>query len=139
MLRPRQISLALHADAQVDDKVDVICVIDMTGSIVIANKLLHSMFGCVHCLSHRQIILRQASSGFGGQLFNAPPVAIGRYRRDELLGKNVSILIPAPFAAAHAGYLKRYASTGAVRVQKCTLAGRTSLARILPEREPNQG
>ena len=34
------------------------------------------------------------------------------YRRDELLGQNVSLLMPQPYRAAHDGYLQRYRVAG---------------------------
>jgi two-component system sensor kinase FixL len=38
------------------------------------------------------------------------------YRTDELLGENVSMLMPEPDRAAHDGYLARYLQTGAARI-----------------------
>lgn len=48
------------------------------------------------------------------------------YKRDELVGKPVSVLIPSPFAAAHAGYIKRYVASGTVRCPE-----RTSVSRLV--------
>ncbi|MDF2232381.1 ATP-binding protein [Albimonas sp. CAU 1670] len=39
-----------------------------------------------------------------------------RYRREELLGRNVSILAPEPHRSAHDAYLRAYALTGAGRI-----------------------
>ena len=38
------------------------------------------------------------------------------YRADELLGENVSVLMPEPDRGAHDGYLERYLATGVARI-----------------------
>ncbi|MFC0012677.1 PAS domain S-box protein [Devosia nitrariae] len=38
------------------------------------------------------------------------------YRPDEVVGKNVKILMPAPYRQAHDGYLARYRATGEKRI-----------------------
>lgn len=38
------------------------------------------------------------------------------YEADELLGKNVSVLMPEPDRSAHQGYMERYEATGQARV-----------------------
>lgn len=73
--------------ANVNDKKDIVCVIDQAGTMLVANKLLHAMFG---------------------------------FKRDELVNKNVSTLIPYPFTHQHAQYVKRLSSTGQGRVLKTT-------------------
>jgi hypothetical protein len=37
------------------------------------------------------------------------------YKKGELEGKNVNVLMPPPFNARHNGYLKAYQNTGCVR------------------------
>jgi len=38
------------------------------------------------------------------------------YGADELLGENVSVLMPEPDRSAHQGYMERYEATGKARV-----------------------
>jgi PAS domain S-box-containing protein len=49
-----------------------------------------------------------------GQILTANPAACGifRYERDELIGRNVSMLMPPPDREQHDGYLARYVQTG---------------------------
>lgn len=45
-------------------------------------------------------------------LANAATARIFGYAADELIGSNISMLMPAPYAAEHDGYLRRYLETG---------------------------
>jgi PAS domain S-box-containing protein len=38
------------------------------------------------------------------------------YRKGELEGKNVSLLMPAPFSTRHSGYLRNYTTTGKAKI-----------------------
>lgn len=50
------------------------------------------------------------------ELFNPAAQAIFGYRPDEVLGKNVSLLMPDPHRAAHDGYLQRYLAGGKAKI-----------------------
>jgi len=46
------------------------------------------------------------------QTANAAACRIFGYRRDEMAGKNVSMLMPSPYRDEHDGYLRKYIETG---------------------------
>ncbi len=48
--------------------------------------------------------------------FNPAAERLFGHAREEALGKNVSMLMPAPYREAHDGYLQHYAATGEKRV-----------------------
>ena len=50
------------------------------------------------------------------QLFNAGAERLFGYRRDEVFGQNVKILMPSPFREAHDGYLRNYRATGEKKI-----------------------
>lgn len=47
---------------------------------------------------------------------NAAALRIFSYSLDELLGRNISLLMPEPYASAHDGYLQRYLLTGQAHI-----------------------
>ncbi|HVV61356.1 MAG TPA: PAS domain S-box protein [Pseudolabrys sp.] len=50
------------------------------------------------------------------QSFSAAAQRLFGYARDEVIGKNVKMLMPQPYRDNHDGYLKRYAETGERRI-----------------------
>ena len=50
------------------------------------------------------------------QSFSAAAERLFGWRADEAQGRNVSVLMPAPYAKAHDGYLLRYLTTGERRI-----------------------
>ena len=50
------------------------------------------------------------------QLFNAGAERVFGYRRDEVFGQNVKLLMPSPFREAHDGYLASYLATGEKKI-----------------------
>ena len=50
------------------------------------------------------------------QSFSAAAVRLFGYSPDEVIGKNVSMLMPSPYREQHDGYLERYLTTGERRI-----------------------
>ncbi|HZP19295.1 MAG TPA: PAS domain S-box protein [Bauldia sp.] len=49
-------------------------------------------------------------------LFSAAAERLFGYRPDEVIGRNVKMLMPSPYREAHDGYLQRYETTGERRI-----------------------
>jgi two-component system sensor kinase FixL len=50
------------------------------------------------------------------QSFSSAAERLFRYSADEVIGKNIRMLMPQPYRDGHDGYLKRYAETGERRI-----------------------
>lgn len=68
--------------------------------------ILETISDCVIVIDERGLI----------QLVNPAVERLFGYRRDELLGQNVRMLMPPPDQGAHDGYLERYRNTGERKV-----------------------
>jgi PAS domain S-box-containing protein len=71
---------------------------------------LHAVFSAV-----ADVIIVIDKKGVIQQVNNAVSNIFG-YQPDELIGKNISLLAPEPYATAHDGYLQRYIETRQKRV-----------------------
>ncbi|MBP3191810.1 PAS domain S-box protein [Natronogracilivirga saccharolytica] len=60
------------------------------------------------------IITIDANGNIG--LFNKAAQEVFGYREDEVIGKNVSMLMPEPFRSEHDRYIEQYSSTGQKRI-----------------------
>lgn len=56
-----------------------------------------------------------------------------RYKRGELTGKNVSIIMPPPFSTRHNTFLRNYTTTGRAKILD-TLREVRSLGGLLAQR-----
>lgn len=76
--------------------------------------------------ARNRLILEHASEGIVTidrvgtvQAFNRAAVTIFGHPADEVIGRNVSMLMPEAVAANHDGYLRRYEESGEARVVGC--------------------
>lgn len=70
------------------------------------NAVLNTAVDAIVTIDHRGIIV--SANRATGELFH--------YEQDELLGQNVSLLMPEPYRRDHDKYLKNYLSTGHAKV-----------------------
>ncbi len=91
-----------------------------------ARTILNTAPDAILTINHRGII----------EGLNAAALRIFGYSESELLGQNVSILMPREEAQAHDGYLKRYLKTGEARIIGAgrELEGRRKDGRLFPLR-----
>ncbi|MFT5121703.1 MAG: PAS domain S-box-containing protein [Kiritimatiellia bacterium] len=91
------------------------------------NRMRASLVDREKALQHKEqesrLIIETASDGIViinevGQieLFNPAAETLFGYRADEVVGQNVNMLMPAPHAEAHDGYLKHYLETGEKKI-----------------------
>jgi two-component system, LuxR family, sensor kinase FixL len=71
-----------------------------------ANAVLNSVVDAIINIDARGTI----------QMFNPAAVKMFGYRRDEVLGKNVSLLMGAPHRERHDGYIHNYQATGDAKI-----------------------
>ena len=50
------------------------------------------------------------------EMFNHAAEAIFDYPREQIIGQNVTVLMPEPYASEHNGYIQRYVETGERRI-----------------------
>lgn len=86
----------------------------------IANRLQRRL---ENSLALNQAVLNTAADGILTinsegviQTFNPHAETIFGYRADEVVGKNVSLLMPAPYQAEHDSYLKHHMETGEEKI-----------------------
>lgn len=67
-------------------------------------------------------------------LFNPAAEAVFGYRSDEVLGRNVTLLMPPPYADEHDRYMRRYRDTGEARAigRIRTVEGRRRSGEVFP-------
>jgi len=97
---------------------------DHVGKSARLEAIINSMLDGIVTIDHLGIV----------ESFNPGAERIFGYRPDEVIGQNVKMLMPAPFADEHDGYLKNYMDTGDAKVIGIgrEVAGRRRDSTIFP-------
>ncbi|MGB3455264.1 MAG: PAS domain S-box protein [Litorimonas sp.] len=85
---------------------------DMTGTLP-PNTQTSGLSAVMNTLVDAAIVIDSAGDI---QLINPAGEAIFEYRADELLGRNVTTLMPNPYRSEHDGYIQRHIETGEARI-----------------------
>lgn len=114
----------------VDVSINVTPIADATGRVVAASTIAHDISDRKRVEralraseAHWRAIIQSAVDGIividsRGTIesFNPAAERLFGYRQAEVLGRNVSMLMPEPYRSEHDGYLARYVTTGQAKI-----------------------